>query len=267
MGELVNSKIKPALVFWTGDVVPHDQWTYSTEYVASYQQRLADFFKANFSQYAIFPIEGNHDFGEANCQDFRVPDPILQINLDLWKDYLDEEAQKVYAKQGYYTQKLKLKDGRVFEKYNIVAINSQPCYEFNWYLWSQRDDPGGVLAWLKETFEEIERRGEYAIVISHIPTGEHSCLYNWAIRYRAIADRFQHLIRFSIYGHVHFEQHNIVRQFSDNAPVGIQYWTGASTSHYMVNPTFRVFELDIDTMLPLKVHTYKIDLRQENPSW
>ena len=118
------------------------------------------------------------------------------------------------------------------------------------------------MAWLSDTLLEIEKRGESAIIISHIPTGEHSCLYDWAVRYRAIADRFQHLIRFSIYGHVHHEQHNVVKQFSDGRPVGVQYWTGSATSHYQVNPSFRVFEVDSDTMLPVKIHTYIIDLRE-----
>lgn len=97
---------------------------------------------------------------------------MLDINLELWKDWLDADAQEMYKKAGYYTQKLKLKDGTVFDKVNIVAINTQPCYNFNFYLWSQRDDPGGVLQWLNETFHEIERKGEIAIIISHIPPGE-----------------------------------------------------------------------------------------------
>lgn len=44
MGEIINNEIKPDVIFWTGDVVPHDQWEYSTEYVAKYQKRLAEFF-------------------------------------------------------------------------------------------------------------------------------------------------------------------------------------------------------------------------------
>ena len=150
---------------------------------------------------------------------------------------------------------------------NIVAINTQPCYEFNWYLWSQRNDPGGVLEWLNQTFHDIEAKGEFAIVIAHIPPGEHSCLYQWSIRYKALTDRFQHLIRFSIYGHVHYEQHNVVKQFSNGAPVGVQYWTGSATSHYKINPSFRVFEVDAETMLPVKIHTYVIHLRDKIPQW
>ncbi len=146
---------------------------------------------------------------------------MLAFNLEMWSEYLDDAAKEQYAKAGYYTQKLKLKDGTTFDKVNIVAINSQPCYFFNFYLWSQRDDPGGVLAWLNETLHAIEAKGEIAIVISHIPPGDDTCLYQWSIRYKSITDRFQHLIRWSVYGHVHKELHNIVRSVNTNRPIGM----------------------------------------------
>ena len=98
----------------------------------------------------------------------------------------------------------------MFDKVNVVAINSQPCYQFNFYLWNERNDPGDVLQWLNETLHEFERKGEIALFISHIPPGGHACLYQWSIRYKAITDRFQHLIRFSIFGHVHEEIYNTV---------------------------------------------------------
>lgn len=66
MGEYINANVKPDVVFWTGDVVPHDQWEYDVEYVTTYQTRLADFMKANLTDYSIYPLEGNHDFEVAN---------------------------------------------------------------------------------------------------------------------------------------------------------------------------------------------------------
>jgi len=62
----VNEHVKPDVVFWTGDIVPHDQWQLDLHYVKENQRRLAEFFKANFSDYALYPLEGNHDFEVAN---------------------------------------------------------------------------------------------------------------------------------------------------------------------------------------------------------
>ena len=60
----------------------------------------------------------------------------------------------------------------------------------NFYLMSQRDDPGDVLAWLNETLHGMEQRGEIAILIAHHPPGSSDCLYQWASRFRAILDRY-----------------------------------------------------------------------------
>ena len=43
-------------------------------------------------------------------------------------------------------------------------------------------------------------------------------------------------------------------------PVGISYWTGSVSSFVSINPSFRMFEVDEETMLPVKVHTYVLDL-------
>lgn len=75
------------------------------------------------------------------------------------------------------------------------------------------------------------------------------------------------MIRFSIYGHVHHENYGTVRSFNSSQPVGIQYWTGSVSSFGAVNPNFRVFEVDEETMLPVKVHTYFFNLSEEVPTW
>ncbi len=35
MGEYINANLKPDVIFWTGDVAPHDQWAYNLSYVSS----------------------------------------------------------------------------------------------------------------------------------------------------------------------------------------------------------------------------------------
>jgi hypothetical protein len=62
MGTFINSEIKPDVIFWTGDVPPHDQYDYSEEYVKSYQKYLTDFMSKNFQNSTVYALEGNHDF-------------------------------------------------------------------------------------------------------------------------------------------------------------------------------------------------------------
>lgn len=47
----------------------------------------------------------------------------------------------------------------------------------------------------------------------------------------------------------------------------MQYWTSSLTPHEDVNPSFRVFEVDEATMLPHKVTTYSVNLRDKQPEW
>jgi hypothetical protein len=44
--------------------------------------------------YTVYPLEGNHDFGTANCQAFTAVDPMLAFNMRIWGDYMDDSAKK-----------------------------------------------------------------------------------------------------------------------------------------------------------------------------
>jgi hypothetical protein len=49
--------------------------------------------------------------------------------------------------------------------------------------------------------------------------------------------------------------------------VGTYYWTGSVSTWEKINPSFRVFEVDAETMLPVKVHTYSMDISDDAPEW
>ena len=153
------------------------------------------------------------------------------------------------------------------DKVNIVVYNSQPCYYLNFFSFVQRYDAGHILAWLNETLAAFEARGEIAIIASHIPAATEECIQSWSVRYKAIVDRYQHIIRFSVYGHLHAEWHNLARSFTDDKPIGVSFWASSVTPYLDVNPSFRVFEVDQETMIPLKVHTYALFLNESEPQW
>jgi len=45
------------------------------------------------------------------------------------------------------------------------------------------------------------------------------------------------------------------------------YWTGAASTYTELYPTFRRFIVDEQTMLPIKVETYLLNITQENPDF
>lgn len=59
------------------------------------------------------------------------------------------EAQKQFAVNGFYSQRLKTSDGTVHDKVRIVAVNTEACYNANFFLMKYRNDPGDMLKWLE----------------------------------------------------------------------------------------------------------------------
>mmetsp|Transcript_17797 Transcript_17797/g.12745 ORF Transcript_17797/g.12745 Transcript_17797/m.12745 type:complete len:103 (+) Transcript_17797:992-1300(+) len=98
-------------------------------------------------------------------------DPILDYNLKIWDQWLTEDAKKEYQTAGYYSQKLVLKDGTETNTH-LIAINTESCYIFNFYLMSLRNDPGFELDWFESKLAELEANGESAILLGHVPVGE-----------------------------------------------------------------------------------------------
>lgn len=56
------------------------------------------------------------------------------------------------------------------------------------------------------------------------------------------------------------EETAVNRGFSDNSPLQV-FWTTASvTTETGKNPSFRIFELDAETMLPVKIDKYYFNI-------
>lgn len=131
----------------------------------------------NFSEWSIIPLEGNHDFGETiNSQDFTATDPMITFNLGIWKQWMSQSAQQEYGVNGFYSQYLTLSDGTTLDKVRVIAVNTEACYNMNFFLMKLRDDPGEQLQWLENLLYEMEANGEVGILIGHHPPGDDSCL-------------------------------------------------------------------------------------------
>ncbi len=61
--------------------------------------------------------------------------------------------------------------------------------------------------------------------------------------------------------------HNVARSVVTGKPVGVQYWAGSVSTWFEINPSFRMFEVDVETMLPVKIHTYFLNVTDSNPQW
>jgi len=100
-----------------------------------------------------------------------------------WSAYLSPEALETFKVNGFYSETLRLADGTVYEDTKIIAVNTEACYNLNLYLLANRNDPGGILAWLEDTLLKMESQGQKAILIGHHPPADDSCIYGWSKRF------------------------------------------------------------------------------------
>lgn len=149
-------------------------------------------------------------------------------------------------------------------------MNSNICYNLNWQSWTTFNDSGNQLEWLIEQLTEIEMEEGYAIILAHIPNMD-DCTYQYARRYHAIADRFQHIIRFGMFSHVHSEFFQVMKDITSGKEMGVNFIVGSVTTYQGKPPSFDVLYLDPETMLPAELETYAFDLETANeldqPSW
>lgn len=131
-------------------------------------------------------------------------------------------------------------------------------------------DPGDQISWLEKELGRIEGENARAIIIAHYPT-QRDCTHSFGHRFRAIIDRYQHIVRVSFYGHTHREDIQVVKSIYGEHNIHFNYFGGSVTTGTNKNPSFNVIEFDKATMLPLNIKTYAFDLAQANlddqPTW
>lgn len=187
-------------------------------------------------------------------------------SLSQWKQWLTEDEQKEFAKAGYYSKKIVLKDGTEIPKARFIGFNTQAGYWQNLYNFGTHFDATGVLDWLEETLAEMEKNGEIAIIGGHVPPS-HTTINAFSVRFNALVERYQHIIRTNLFGHVHLEYH--MTAFGENSgnPYATYHMTSSITTYRNVNPGFRVLELDAETLVPVKMETHFFDIENPEQGW
>ena len=127
-----------------------------------------------------------------------------------------------------------------------------------------------MLGWLTSELESIEKANGTAIMIAHVPNLD-ECNRQYGRRYHAILDRFQHIIRFGMYSHIHQEQYQVLRDMVQKVPIGMNFIVGSATTFTAKRQSFNVVYVDPVTMLPVEFLTYAFDLdyanKYDEPKW
>lgn len=260
----------PDFVAWTGDSTGHQ--IHNNPFITTKAtKQVSDSLDKIFRNSVVFPIHGNHEFAPFNIQDMSAKDSDeVELIADAWKAWMTPEVNREFIQHSYFSYDAKThpKASEAFkakmDKTRIISVNTQNCYTFNFKLIGEYNDPGQEFSWLENLLRQMEKDGEIGILIGHIPPGNLDCTQEFAMRMRALHDRFQHIIRLNLFGHTHYEEFEVHRAIENNAPVGTNHVSPSITTHVYQNPSFRVIKLDEKTLLPVEIETYTMYLDKAN---
>ena len=128
----------------------------------------------------------------------------------------------------------------------------------NWDLLLTVYDPAEQIEWLSTELAAIEQAGGQAIIISHIPIRD--CIHSWGYRYRGLMDRYQNIIRFSLFGHTHLESISLTRSIKEQASIGLGFIAPSLTTYTGYHPSFTIIEIDEEYMIPIAYKTYYFNI-------
>ena len=259
---IVNMEDKPDLILWTGDNIAHDIWQQSVDTNTKYTEILTNIFKLKLPNIPVFPVLGNHEFYPVNVQDFVDGEPVIDRIGRMWREWIGE-GYSDFKKFGYYNTPLKGMKGD-WTGFRVIGLNTEACNDQNWYLFSQNNDPGNHLQWLEEQLKQIEKNNERTFIIGHVIPGTGGCISEWSIRYRALMERYQHLIIAHFFGHTHIDDFTIITDTKNSSSIGWIQMPGSMNSNGDKNPAFRIYELDYETRYPVKAHKYFLNLTEAN---
>jgi len=84
-------------------------------------------------------------------------------------------------------------------------------------------------------------------------------------------ERYQHIVRFTSYGHTHDETVYVTEAHDTNDAIGFNFVTGSGTTFLDRNPRFTQIEFDKEFMVPVNAHTYYMNITEANmndkPEW
>jgi hypothetical protein len=92
MGKFINNEVRPDTVVYTGDTSPHDSFWYDLKFSMNYTNHFSAWMRDTFGNQTAYLVEGNHDFEVEDSQIFETQDPMIPVDFENWKHWMDEEA-------------------------------------------------------------------------------------------------------------------------------------------------------------------------------
>ena len=274
MAMFISKNVEVDFVIWTGDNSQHDIDKTSNENIDN-TLLLSSLFKTHLPGVTVYPSLGNHETYPLEVWNFKDNPKIYSRPEERtyaknqaqfqstfssnWKDWLGAQSSQEFSKNGFYSS--------YNQKYGvrIISLNTNACHNENFYLLLDPTDPGDMLTWLNKTLAQSEQNKESVYIIGHVPPGSSDCFPEWSNRFSALVERYSHLIRGQFFGHFHSDSFFIYKSYlNKNETVNLGFLAPSMTPNSNRNPSFRVYEIDFDTKLPINYYQYRLNLTKAN---
>jgi len=236
--------LKPDIVYFTGDIPPHDVWMQTEAINVHRDENTTAVFKEYFPNTPIAYAMGNHEASPVNS--FSVPEA---YNDGFSMDYLYSVLEKIWTDAGVPTEQGgNIRRGGYYEwspfkGLRVVALNTNYGMGEDWWTLLDDQDPTGQLAWLSGVLLDAEKQGDKVHLIHHHDAGKPLPSFSSALNH--LLTRFENTVVGIFTGHthkdelkVHFDVNNSTR------PVQVSYLCPSISSDGEKSPSFRVYEVD-----------------------
>ncbi|XP_063872462.1 sphingomyelin phosphodiesterase-like [Scylla paramamosain] len=251
-------------IVWTGDAVPHNEWSTSPEYNVEIVREVNSMIQKYFPEAPVFPVVGNHEMSPLD----QFPEPgkapeqfaadwLYEGLASQWSSLVPDLDLTTVKHAAYYS--VLLRPG-----FRIISFNSMFGYSNNMWLVANSQDPASELAWLEGELNKAEAAGELVHLLGHVPPGILVAERTWSREYNRIVVRYENIIRGQFFGHTHYDEFEV---FHDGErPMGVAYIAPSQTPWFDLNPAYRIYYIDGDrpdtTRTVLDTETYVMNLTE-----
>jgi len=260
------------LIYWTGDLPPHDIWNQTRQANLKVLSGTADQLREFFPGTKILPALGNHE--SAPVDSFPLPFVRGEHSIDWLYNALDTEWQTWIGQGpgpsirygGYYSV-------NVAPNLRVISLNMNYCMNKNFWLLLNSTDPAEELKWLMYELQLAEFKGEKVHLIGHIPPGHIDCTAVWSRNLNQIINRYEDTVTAQFYGHTHMNEFQLFYERSSEfdgmdgsrkRPTNIAFIGPSVTPYYGLNPAYKIYYVGAEDGLVEDHETWYMDLAEAN---